>query len=316
MISKILNAIQAADAAGMLQIQKSDVLTGFSSKKMVGALQRQSALYADAEKACYVEVGVFQGLTLLSVADSNPTVQCFGIENFAQLDQEGRNHQIVVDRAQALGITNATVLNADYEDAFEQLSARIDGRRLSVYFVDGPHDYRSQLMCLLLAVPHIHERGVVIVDDANYAHVRQANHDFLTSHPEFKLVFEAYTPAHPSNRTDEDRELTISGWWNGVNIIVRDPDDELPPMYPPTERSRTLFENEHLLHSHMLRDHFPQIAARMAEIITSELRRFPRLAWRYVRWLWRLRALKFGATYTQLNTFSEQLPSTRYNSLR
>jgi len=54
----------------------------------------------------------------------------------------------------------------------------------------------------------------------------------------------------------------------------------------------------------------------MAEIITSELRRFPRLAWRYVRWLWRLRALKFGATYTQLNTFSEQLPSTRYNSLR
>ena len=107
----------------------------------------------------------------------------------------------------------------------------------------------SQLMCLELALPYLHDNAIMLVDDCNYRHVRQANRDFLVTHPEWKLLFEACTTCHPVNMNPEDQEEARQGWWNGVNVLVRDPLGELLTMYPPTERSRQVFENEHFIHA-------------------------------------------------------------------
>ncbi|WP_153798932.1 class I SAM-dependent methyltransferase [Foetidibacter luteolus] len=242
----LTNQINDACTYGVLN--ESEVLTGFSGKKLIGTLQRFSN-YLVNEDNCYLEVGVFQGLTLLSVAMSIQRGEAYGIDNFAYFDKDSKNFSIVKDRIARLKLTNANIINMDYEDALEGLNDHIKGRKVSVYFVDGPHDYRSQLMCLELGKHYLADNAVVIIDDCNYNHVRQANRDFLVAHPEFKLLYQAYTNAHPGNMTPEEKKDAEEGWWDGVNILVKDPENLLTPIYPPCRRDKTLFENESTLHS-------------------------------------------------------------------
>jgi hypothetical protein len=240
-------------------LQKDDkVLSGFSGNSLVGTLQRLSKEILD-ENTCYLEIGVFQGLTLLSSSMSNKSSSFYGIDNFAFFDKDNKNEKLIKQRKSKLNIENAHLINMDYEDALENLSKYIGDKKIGVYFVDGPHDYRSQLMCLLLAKPFLADNCVILVDDSNYSHVRQANRDFLISNPEFKMVFQSYTKAHPDNLSGKDKEAAVDGWWDGINILVRDKNNELDNFYPPTNRKRTLFENEHSIHA----SKYPDLAINM-----------------------------------------------------
>lgn len=261
-IQSAASLIRESQTGGLLL--DSPGLTGYSGTRLMGTLQRLARLHADKDQ-CYLEVGVFQGLTLLSVANAiRDRGQAYGIDNFAFFDPENKNFDLVKARREQLGLSNAHLINRDYEDALHSLPEHIGDRKIGVYFVDGPHDYRSQLVCLLFALPYLADDAIIVIDDCNYRHVRQANADFLRSHPEFKLLFEAYTPAHPDNMTDRQLEAARNGWWDGVNILVRDPNNELPQNFPPTHRHRGLYENEHKIHS----SRFPEAAllgVRLAE---------------------------------------------------
>lgn len=251
-ITEILSAIKSADTEGILERPDASVLDGFSGEKFIGALQRLTKLVGPRD--CYVEVGVFQGLTLLSTALANPTTNCFGIDNFAFFDIGNKNLGIVEDRAKRLNINNYTIINQDFEPALLSLMQHIDGNRVGVYLIDGPHDYRSQLMCLEMAKNAMSETGVIIVDDSNYNHVRQANRDFLVLNQDYKLVFESYTPCHPFNMSVDQLQAARQGWWDGINIIVRDPSDCLERIYPQTCIERTVFNNDNDIHSARYRE--------------------------------------------------------------
>ena len=79
-LKEIVNCLKEAQEKGML-LEKSSVLTGYSGVKLMGSLQRLSKILLDEEN-CYLEVGVFQGLTLLSTAMVNPKANFYGIDNF------------------------------------------------------------------------------------------------------------------------------------------------------------------------------------------------------------------------------------------
>ncbi len=227
-----------------------DVLTGFSGEKLMHCLQSFTGLLCGADMA-YVEIGVYQGLTLLSNAAVNPGVPCFGIDNFAFFNEGRQNLSVVQERMRKLDLSNAEILNMDYEAALLSLDRHIGQRRIGVLFVDGPHDYRSQLVPLLLAKRYLADDCAIFVDDANYAHVRQATTDFLRSHDEFALLFEAYTSGHLANLRDEAKEQAIKGWWNGVNVIVRDPAHAIARRFP-REDAKDLYFASHDVFRHEL----------------------------------------------------------------
>jgi predicted O-methyltransferase YrrM len=247
-IKRVLEIIEETNRDGLLTDRRAEGLSGISGLKTVGALQRLAQLFADDAGACYLEIGVFQGLTLVSAALEAPGLTCFGIDNFATLNPKGENKKVAAGRIEKFGATNATLIDADFEQALEGLDAHLLGRKIGVYFVDGPHDYRSQMVCLLAAKRHLHAHAVIIVDDANYPDVRWSTRDFLVGHPDFKMVFEAYSPAHPANMDPEELKRWEDGWLNGVNILVRDPDGFLPNMLPPVGGDRTVYFNEWLAH--------------------------------------------------------------------
>jgi len=313
MIQQIIEAIQSSELNGLLETPALlGELTGFSGKKLLGVLQRFSKLFENQEGSCYLEIGVFQGLTLSLTALSSKNFPCYGVDNFAFLDPEKKNLSIVEERLTKLQLDNAFIINKDYEDALEKLRDNIGDKKIGVYFIDGPHDYRSQLMCLELALPYLHEQAVIVVDDSNYRHVRQANRDFLITHPEFKLLFEAYTPCHPNNMSEHEKEVARNGWWDGVNIIVRDKYKELSPLYPETERNRTLYENEHIVHSSNLADLSPRAISLLHYLYQGAFVKFIVNSLKTFLVLQKNKS-KYSNKFENTNTYSRNLTASNYN---
>ncbi|MCS6968023.1 MAG: class I SAM-dependent methyltransferase [Cytophagales bacterium] len=307
MIERIKVVIQTVENANPVCAFESPLLTGYSGKRLIAVLQGLTSLFRENQQLCYLEIGVFQGLTLLSVAGANPEVACFGIDNFQTYDPEKQNMRIFMERRQKLGLDNAHLINLDYEDAFENLYAHTKGRKIGLLFIDGPHDYRSQLMGLMLAMPYLSENAVIVVDDSNYLHVRQANTDFLMTHPEYKLIFQSYTPCHPVNMTAEQAERARQDWWNGVNIIVRDKDNVLPSMYPPTRRNRILFENDHFTHSSRIGELSPRALTVLNLLFTGRwMRAVKNLYMAYKEY----KQLCLKNRFDDANTFLEEVPQS------
>jgi hypothetical protein len=306
--ARILRAVDAGEIRRALP----DGLVGLSGEKLVTSLCALSGRLTPAD-TCYLEVGVFQGLTLLSVAAANPLLPCYGVDNFSQFDPGGRNRTIVEARRTSLGLDNAKAVDMDFEDALVRLPEHVGGRRVGVYFVDGPHDYRSQLMGLVLAMPHLASDAVIVVDDSNYAHVRQANRDFLVAFPEFLLLFESYTSCHPMNMSRGQENAARRGWWNGVNVLVRDPERRFARVEPVTERDRTVFVNDHLVHASRLATLAPR-ALDLAELLVGWPS--PRGLARGGRSVASLFAARFGGhlkRYRAGNTGSEELPTSLFH---
>lgn len=225
-------------------------LSGYSGTKLIAALQSLTNIFSrDNNKNIYLEVGVFQGLTLTSVASCNSEVNCYGIDNFSQFDKNSTNMNIALDRFKKFTNGNTKLINEDFEDALLNLKSHIGDQQVAVYFIDGPHDYRSQYLCLDYIKPFLSENAVIIIDDSNYAHVRRANCDWLRANPEFTLIFEEYTKIHPQHMNKEDESLVRKGWWDGVNIIYRDSNKELPRKYPVVENDLQIYYDDHLVHS-------------------------------------------------------------------
>ena len=313
-IETVLAVIAETDRSGLLTDRREDGLTGLSGMKTVGLLQRLVGLFADDRTACYLEIGVHQGLTLVSVALEAPRTRCFGIDNFATLDSEGQNLGVVHERLDRFGVRNASLLNMDFEEALERLDVHLEGHRLALYFVDGPHDYRSQMVALLQAKGRLSERAVIVIDDANYPDVRMATRDFLLGHADFRLAFEAYTSAHPANMSSEERASSEDGWLNGVHVLVRDPDGLLPPMLPPVEADRTLYRNEWLVHRLAMAELAPEAVA-LAGAICGDDDQAADAARATLLQRHAERAGLFDGRAPDRNTRSEGLPLARLNRL-
>jgi hypothetical protein len=155
-LAKLRTVALEAESGSFDRPDLKGVLTGFSGEKLMHCLQAFTRILCGSD-ACYVEIGVFQGLTLLSNAAVNSNVRCFGIDNFS-LFNEGKNNLSIVEQ-------RMRKLNMDYEAALQSLDRHLGGRKVGVFFVDGPHDYRSQLVPLLLAKPYLAANCAIFVDD-------------------------------------------------------------------------------------------------------------------------------------------------------
>lgn len=274
-----------------------NILSGFSGAKVISLLKNFAAKIVN-DRATYLEVGVYRGLTLLSVAATVPGSEVFGIDNFAFFDKTGTNLSIIRERMTRMNIHNATIINNDFEDALENLDRYTGNIKAGLYFIDGPHDYRSQLMSLLLVRPWLTETAVIIVDDSNYLHVRQANRDFLLTNRQFKLVFQSYTKVHPKNCTPAEKKEAESGWWNGINIIVGDPENNFEHFLPPVMTDKILFTNDHHIHT----SQYPEAHrkySRIVDLLASCKLRESRI--------------KLKGKYKSMNTFSDNLTYDYFN---
>ena len=280
-------------------------LDGFSGKKLfntlVGLTQNLKG------NNIYLEIGVFRGKTLLTNAVSNPHVRCVGIDNFSLFNESKTNKEIVEKKIKELNLKNVELLDMDYEFALDNLNKFLKkDEKVGVFFIDGPHDYRSQLIPLLKIEKYLANKSIIIIDDANYAHVRQATKDFLTINNSFKLLCEAYTETHVANLEEIKKQNVLDGWWNGVNIIVKDEKNYLEKNLPQIDKENRDF---HFLTHDFMRSRYIEINHELMSLITR-LKNEPlndRDIIEKIKILIKSHESNFPNRYNHQNTYSNEL---------
>ena len=287
-------------------------INGLSGRKLCNAL---CGLTKNMGKEnIYLEIGVYKGLTLLTNALSNPEVKCIGIDNFSLFNENHSNKEIVLNKIKELKLKNVELIDLDFEEALDNLNKYLDpNKKIGVFFIDGPHDYRSQLISLMKIKNYLAEDCVIIVDDANYVHVRQATKDFLSTESEFKLLCDAYTNAHVANLSEENKKEVINGWWNGVNIIVRDLNNDLKINLPFIKKEHRDFN----FYTHdLLRSKYVEINHKLVNYLIqlNEDSQNNELLISKIKSLLRKHNTKFPERFINQNTHSENLHSFKVYS--
>lgn len=160
----------------------------------------------------YCEVGTYRGSTLVGAMLDRRERMAYAVDNFSLFDPDGINLDILKKNLANFGLEDRVLFcNQDFEDFLADLGEIQTEDKIGVYLYDGAHDYRSQLMGLLLMKPFLADRALIIVDDANWPTVKQANNDFVATHPECQFLLEFFTPV--------DGHHTF---WNGIQVFSWD----------------------------------------------------------------------------------------------
>ena len=154
--------------------------------------------------AAYVNVGVWNGFSLLVGMAGNAERRCIGVDNFSEF---GGPREAFLARFERRRSARHDFHEMDYRAYFAE---RHDGP-IGVYLYDGEHGYDNQLRGLEAAERFFAPGCVIVVDDTNLPEPRRATLDFVAARP-------------GGYRTLLDRRTAGNGhptFWNGLLVLQR-----------------------------------------------------------------------------------------------
>lgn len=186
------------DVSGMTSLNKQRLL--------------HAAFYCLGEGECYLEVGTYNGKSLISAALGNPARPVHACDDFSEFT--GSNtHAILEANLRRYGLDEHVKFhNGDFRTALT------DGRitePVGLYFYDGAHDEQSQYDGIVLGEPLLADEALVFVDDWRLAEDSGSYAEAGTiramenSKNQYELL--DLLPA----RFNGDTEL----WWNGFAVF-------------------------------------------------------------------------------------------------
>jgi len=139
---------------------------GMASYKKLMLMNLVASLLAEDPSECYLEVGTFQGKSLVAALRNNPLVSAVACDNFSEFDSSGVNQVALEQNLRRHGLHDRVkFFNMDFRkllaDWYERRLPRIGG-----YFYDGAHDKASQYDGIKYVEPHLADRALVVVDDS------------------------------------------------------------------------------------------------------------------------------------------------------
>lgn len=156
----------------------------------------------------YCEVGTYRGSTLVgAMLEQSGKLAC-AVDNFSEFDSKGENLAKLQENLSRFNLQEQVIFhNQDFEEFLIGLQQQYR-HKVGVYFYDGAHDYRSQLMGLLLATPLLADGALIVIDDSNSDTVQQGIWDFIAAYPNCRSLLNLPTPIarHPS-------------FWNGIHVL-------------------------------------------------------------------------------------------------
>ncbi len=153
---------------------------------------------------CFVNVGVWQGFTLLAGMAGNADKTCIGVDRFLQ-DKSPQ------PRFMKRFLAHQSPRHHFYEMDCETYFQTVHRGEIGFYLYDGDHDYDRQMENLRMAEPFFADRCVIMIDDINYDQTRQSAVDFIRqSRYDYDIIV--------SERTHSNKHLTF---WNGVMLLQR-----------------------------------------------------------------------------------------------
>jgi Methyltransferase domain len=168
----------------------------------IGAMINRAVAQMSAD-AVFLNIGVWNGFSLLAGMAANEDKACIGVDNFSEF---GGPRSQFLQRFERQRGTRHTFREMDYRAYFEHEHRAPIG----VYFYDGDHSYEHQLLGLQMAEPYLTDDCIIFVDDTNSQAPRAATYAFLSEHGGYRVLLDGRTCAngHPT-------------WWNGIVVVQR-----------------------------------------------------------------------------------------------
>lgn len=169
----------------------------------VGAIINHIARHMDNDEA-YVNIGVWNGFTLLAGMVGNGEKRCIGVDNFSKFG--GPKDQFMAE-FQKYKSRNHSFYECDYKDYFTNMHSGSIG----AYFYDGDHSEENQCEGLSVAEEYFSKNAVVIIDDFNRPDVVLGTNRYIQKTKlKFRLIcdFKTANDGHPT-------------FWDGLAIMQR-----------------------------------------------------------------------------------------------
>ena len=172
-----------------------------------------------AHNGIYLEVGSWQGASLISAALFNTTAQCLSIDNFSEFQFSDRNNRdILAENIKKFPqIRNIILHEGAYLQQLPEICSTLN-KKVNVYFYDGAHDYISQKKGLEAILPYLADDGLIVVDDVNWKEVAVAVNDFLFENSQFQIIWQVKTGDFSK---DKSLEKIDPCWWNGILVLSK-----------------------------------------------------------------------------------------------
>lgn len=152
----------------------------------------------------FVNVGVWEGFTLLAGMVNNAQKKCTGVDNFSEF---GGPRRSFMKRFNKYKSQNHHFYEMDYIDYF----SNVHKQPIGFYLYDGNHSYQNQLKGLQVAEPFFAENCIILIDDTNQEEPRRGTMDFISSScHEYQILLDrtTYCDGHPT-------------LWNGIIILQK-----------------------------------------------------------------------------------------------
>lgn len=153
-------------------------------------------------EAC-VEVGVFQGASLVAAMLGNEGRQFVGIDSFGFRDATLAKVELNLEH---FGVSRPELIVGD---VFELVpGGALGDTRAGVWYYDALHTFEAQLEGLRIAEPWLAPGALLIVDDTDWEQVDRAMDAYVAEQPRATRVL-----------TIDGKDRGYPQWWEGMQIL-------------------------------------------------------------------------------------------------
>ena len=184
--------------------------------------------YLEGEEI-YCEISSFQEATLIAALLDRPEQFGYAVERSEEVALDEQKLEDFFNVLAHFEIEDRVILcEQNFEEFFFDLKELELEDKIGVYFYNGAHDYRSQLLSLLMAKTFLADRALIVVSHTHSSSVHQAIWDFMAAHAECKILLDLKLPSHETNQFgdrihvlswDIDRDYNYPG---SSSIEIRD----------------------------------------------------------------------------------------------
>jgi predicted O-methyltransferase YrrM len=184
---------------------------GMTSVKKQFLLKIAFAAIEDGE--CYLEVGTYQGKSLISAVKDNSSRPVYACDNFSEFSNTN-SFEKLRENLQKHGLLDK--IRAFDSDFRSIMTRKHISYPIGCFFYDGAHDFESQYQAIKLVEPLLSDQALIIVDDWRFAPDSQSYakegtlRAIAESQRRWTLMYEL--PA----RFNGDHAM----WWNGVAVFT------------------------------------------------------------------------------------------------
>ena len=159
----------------------------------------------------FLEVGSWQGASLCAAIAGN-SIQATAIENWSRFD--GTRQTLEHNLSHFRDASRVRVIEAD---AFKVDPHSLDP--VDIFLYDGDHRRASHRRALEHFLPALAALAVVIIDDWNWARVREGTEDALARLP-VEVIHRREVILPDSDVVDMPRHAGRHTWWNGICVLL------------------------------------------------------------------------------------------------